>query len=811
MFDLFQFLGDEDSVITILDVGAAFTQEPPYQHLLDIKRAKVIGFEPDERACLELSARFGSPHRFFPYFIGDGKPGTYWETNWGPTGSIFEPNLALLDKFQLLAEVTKPVATHIVSTRRLDDMHEIDDVDFVKIDVQGSELGIFQNAKRVLGSALLIQTEVSFVESYVGQSMFSDIDSFLRTSGYQFHDFLGFGSRAFKPAVNPANYSPNPCLSAFRQKIWADAYYVKDWMKLGDLPLDKLVKYAVLMHDIVRSYDLAYLILRELSRRDGGDIATRYINLMQDWGRCSVIDPVGYDKDWMPKLSPVDAMETAEVKEGQAIDSIVLQTSDGTLVSVPTDLTCTATYVLLEQERWMEKELAFLMDWLRPGMNAIDIGANVGVYSLPFAKRIGPEGSVFAFEPGSENRRNLEVGRLANRLGNLSISSIALAESERTGWLKLEVTGDLNSLVDQPELGEDVEQVQVSTLDALSGRFHWPQIDLVKIDAEGQDANIVDGGRRFFESNSPLVMFEVVHFGHESRSAGPLFESMGYRIFRLLGDQSFLVPMETGEALDEYEVNLFAAKPDRVATLAASGHLALSTESVALSLEEELRAIEGLLSQPFARHFEFSIDDVRGCEHSQVLIAYSAYRFAGLSPGRRLGLLRDAYVRGKALCAHRPTAAGLSTFVRISHALGYRRQAGDALLRMLEIPLGDLDAPFFPPCPRYESLSPGDQEHNWFGAAVIEQLELVRSHSSRFTSQDGFENLTQLCDGPFASAEMLRRIILKGILSNWPPAKLAGYIQAVEGYSHCNAEFWGEEHLAGMIGEVWAARNGHRT
>ena len=54
------------------------------------------------------------------------------------------------------------------------------------------------------------------------------------------------------------------------------------------------------------------------------------------------------------------------------------------------------TYVLLEQETWFEKELPFLMQYLQPGMTAVDIGANAGVYSLPMARAVGPTGLVFA-------------------------------------------------------------------------------------------------------------------------------------------------------------------------------------------------------------------------------------------------------------------------------------------------------------------------------------------------------------------------------------------------------------------------------
>ena len=92
---------------------------------------------------------------------------------------------------------------------------------------------------------------------------------------------------------------------------------------------------------------------------------------------------------------------------------------DGTVVEVPADLNAITTYVLLEQERWFEKEPEFLAAWLKPGMTAIDIGANLGVYSLPMARLVGPQGQVFAYEPASETRRLLAISKDRNSAANL--------------------------------------------------------------------------------------------------------------------------------------------------------------------------------------------------------------------------------------------------------------------------------------------------------------------------------------------------------------------------------------------------------
>jgi FkbM family methyltransferase len=262
----------EDFQIYILDVGAALTEQPPYKSLVDAGRGKIFGFEPNRQACEQLNREYGNTHRFFPLFVGDGRPAIFHETNWAQTGSLYEPNSRLLEKFQNLAEVVTPIAVHPVDTTRLDDIAEISDIDFIKIDVQGSELAVFKNASRALSSALLIQTEVEFVELYKGQPMFADVDTFLRARGFQFHTLNGFAGRAFKPLV--ANGDVN---SAFRQALWSDAIYVRDWMRLDDLSETKLRNYAILAHDVLRSYDLTHLVLSALDSRTGGNRAEQYL------------------------------------------------------------------------------------------------------------------------------------------------------------------------------------------------------------------------------------------------------------------------------------------------------------------------------------------------------------------------------------------------------------------------------------------------------------------------------------------------------------------------------------------------------
>lgn len=275
--ELVQMLfGRETCDICVLDVGAlggmAGHEAPPYDGLVKAGLAHVLGFEPDAEGCEALNKKYANRHCFLPHFVGEGGPATYHETNWAPTGSLYKPNQPLLEKFQNMHELTTLIAEHPIETKRIDDLAEVGDVDFVKVDVQGAELAVFKGGERVMRNALLVHTEVEFVALYENQPLFADVDTLLRSYGYQFHTFVGFAGRCFKPVKAQQNIN-----SYVRQLLWADAIYVRDWMHFSHLPLGKLNKLAVLLHEMVRSFDLCHLVLQAIDAREGGDRAPRYL------------------------------------------------------------------------------------------------------------------------------------------------------------------------------------------------------------------------------------------------------------------------------------------------------------------------------------------------------------------------------------------------------------------------------------------------------------------------------------------------------------------------------------------------------
>ena len=87
----------------------------------------------------------------------------------------------------------------------MDSISEIAQLDYLKIDVQGGELAIFRNGKSRLGTAVAIQTEVSFMPLYKEQPVFGDIDLALRELGFVPHMFANINKRMILPLHNADN------------------------------------------------------------------------------------------------------------------------------------------------------------------------------------------------------------------------------------------------------------------------------------------------------------------------------------------------------------------------------------------------------------------------------------------------------------------------------------------------------------------------------------------------------------------------------------------------------------------------------
>jgi FkbM family methyltransferase len=150
---------------------------------------------------------------------------------------------------------------------------------------------------------------------------------------------------------------------------------------------------------------------------------------------------------------------------------------------------------------------------LAPGNQFLDVGANVGYYSLIAAHIVGPSGRVHAFEPISETFEKLRFNVGLNSLSNVTLNRKAI--SSRSGYMAIDRGVPWNSgtasvnIVSRPF--EMPEEVTATTVDEYVNDNKLPKVDIIKIDVEGHEPAVITGATETLRSMKPILMMEINH------------------------------------------------------------------------------------------------------------------------------------------------------------------------------------------------------------------------------------------------------------------------------------------------------------
>lgn len=155
-------------------------------------------------------------------------------------------------------------------------------------------------------------------------------------------------------------------------------------------------------------------------------------------------------------------------------------------------------------------EFLFLNKFLKKGMVFVDIGANLGEYSLFAGKRV-TEGKVLAFEPFPKMIKLLRENVDLNRFTNVRILSYGLSSKE--GLLPIHEIEDahegLSTFFPGDQKSKHVFEVPLKVFDAEFERFGVNHIDFIKMDIEGGELGALQGARKSIEKFKPVVMVEI--------------------------------------------------------------------------------------------------------------------------------------------------------------------------------------------------------------------------------------------------------------------------------------------------------------
>lgn len=158
-----------------------------------------------------------------------------------------------------------------------------------------------------------------------------------------------------------------------------------------------------------------------------------------------------------------------------------------------------------------KQELEYVCRRVPAGSSVIDVGANVGLYTVALGVAVGPGGKVHAIEPLPSNIRRLKENLAENRLVNVQVHGVAVAETESEVNLQLAddpAYASTEEVTESRGTGKAI-RVRALPLDSLWEGAGKPVITVVKLDVEGGELAALRGARRIMETSHPLLLVEA--------------------------------------------------------------------------------------------------------------------------------------------------------------------------------------------------------------------------------------------------------------------------------------------------------------
>jgi FkbM family methyltransferase len=227
-------------------------------------------------------------------------------------------------------------------------------------------------------------------------------------------------------------------------------------------------------------------------------------------------------------------------------DRVLLRTVNGYKMFVDARDVSIAPHLILDGA-FEEYTDAVLRTIVRPGMHILEIGANVGVFTLLMAHRTGSKGSVLSFECDPELaqlvRDNLEINGLAH-IGSVDERAVSDSAGTMRFFSAIHHRGNgtlVEGLEQIPRMNLERREIEVqsTTVDAIVKEYNR-RFDLVKIDAEGAETAILRGGSTLFADRG-LPLRVIVEFapafissaGDDPAAYLDRFEAYGFTIERI--------------------------------------------------------------------------------------------------------------------------------------------------------------------------------------------------------------------------------------------------------------------------------------
>ena len=188
-----------------------------------------------------------------------------------------------------------------------------------------------------------------------------------------------------------------------------------------------------------------------------------------------------------------------------------------------------------------------LRDLVEPGMTVVDVGANIGYFTLQFAKAVGNYGQVWAFEPVPEYRQRIFEHLKLNALGkNVTVFPCGLSDQENEQEINVGEASATLHWTSSAMPPRTKVLIQLKTLDRIVSEQELDHLDLIKIDIDGHEPAFLRGATEIIRKFRPVIVIEMAqHCLHVAGSNVELLRKQLKDLDYVICNESTRSPFQT--------------------------------------------------------------------------------------------------------------------------------------------------------------------------------------------------------------------------------------------------------------------------
>ena len=262
--------------ISFLDLGCSGSLDKKWAELFPL--LSYIGFDPNAEECERLKNQHHSykEARYLPYAIaGEKGTQTMYMTKSIYCYSLLKPNHLWLNRFAY-RNLFEEVGTESVECTTLNLLYKEQNIkaDIIKLDTQGLELPILKSSNLLLDNLFCVETETGFLENYLGETKYAQVDEFMRSQGFLLFDLIYYRVSRRNELANYGEHQP----------LWGESLWLFDFIGQNHKPtLEKALK-ALLICKALKYFDYGLELAKYFYDLELINLETlKYLEIPSNW------------------------------------------------------------------------------------------------------------------------------------------------------------------------------------------------------------------------------------------------------------------------------------------------------------------------------------------------------------------------------------------------------------------------------------------------------------------------------------------------------------------------------------------------